>query len=337
MKIYPDNILDTTTNGVRVVSYNITADFFDKKDWKQHNWEERKLAVKKLLKSVNADIMCLQELSPEQAIYLVDSFPNFHFRFLSQTVGEITPTGSVVSSKNELLSWEDKRCGTPLIGIFTKKNVEILDANRFWFNENQDEIPVNTDRSKTDKGFGNMNTYRAVLWIKAKYNDKDIYVFNSHYPLSGNSETRYKCAELEVKKIQEITNGSFWISSGDRNLIPDDDDTLAYKVGNVYNKLTEFGIDATSQNHIGPRGTWSGFYYDDYKCDKETEKVLDIIVTNMKPEKSFCHIGMYKEEGRELIDLSSYTADLPEYDNRFFASDHRAVVADLKDSYHFSD
>ena len=50
----------------------------------------------------------------------------------------------------------------------------------------------------TDKRFGNMNTYRGVMWLKLINKDnRPVFVFNSHYPLSGTRETRIGCSKTE--------------------------------------------------------------------------------------------------------------------------------------------
>ena len=158
---------------LRVVSYNIGVDFFDSKDKtpdQRHHWEVRKPYVIETLKVTTPDIMCLQELSPEQAFELTKTFKrSFSSIFLSQTPSDI-PAGDIVKA-GEVSKWIGKRIGTPLIGIFFKKGKFKIkkddkgddEIGRFWLNENPEEVPTETDRGDTDKGFGNINTFRATL------------------------------------------------------------------------------------------------------------------------------------------------------------------------------
>jgi hypothetical protein len=130
------------------------------------------------------------------------------------------------------------------VAIFISKAWKFVEANRFWLNEEPETVPQNTDRGTTDKGFGNMNTYRARLWTKIEeFNESEsqqnLFVFNSHYPLSGDNKTRFECANLEMKKIKEITKGGNWVSTGDRNIIPTKNDDEFNNPEIVYNELVK--------------------------------------------------------------------------------------------------
>ncbi|MBU6184685.1 MAG: tetratricopeptide repeat protein, partial [Rickettsiales bacterium] len=334
------------SESIRVVSYNICADFFDNKDKtvdSHHHWSIRSTYVIKLLSQVTPDIMCLQELSAEQASNLTIAFRDkFESIFLSQTPSEVEPTGAICYGE-DVASWTDKKLGTPLIGIFVNRNTnwKIVSekTGRFWLNELPDEIPVSYDRGETDKGFGNMNTYRAILWCMVINIDteKTIYIFNSHYPLNGNSETRFKCAELERAKIKEITGDAKWISAGDRNLIKCDDDNLHYNPLTIYKTLTKDVHDLRDHRpdkHYGISGTWLGFTYDQHKSRIGTSSadVLDVMVSNLKPVQSFFHPGIFNFADGTIIPLSNYADSslLDSYnESRYFASDHVLLGADL--------
>lgn len=342
-----ENIPEKELGLLRFVSYNITAHYFDRNDTtedERHKWHTRKTHVKEILGKLNPGIMCLQELSPDQANELAQHFENYTGLFLSQTPSEIE-TGLIVVG-TDVSKWIGKNIGTPLIGIFVKNDdCVILESGRFWLNENPDDIPTNQDRAITDKGFGNMNTYRAVLWAKIedRVNGKIFYVFNSHYPLSGTSETRYKCAQLEMQKIREITNGSQWISGGDRNLIPRDDtdemnrNCVLQELTSTCNDITHFsGEHDGSGEHYGSSTTWLGFTY-----DKETRNVepdehkkkdrLDVVVSKIPTVRSFYHpVGFIDGKIVELDDYKNQEImDKLNYE-RTFGSDHCLVGCDLK-------
>lgn len=102
--------------------------------------------------------------------------------------------------------------GTPLVGIFFSKIYKLIDKGRFWLNEEPDSIPQNIDRGETDKGFGNINTYKAVLWVKIQTdNSKELFIFNSHYPFSGNNKTRrdHKRLVTYLQKLSFCHHGAF--------------------------------------------------------------------------------------------------------------------------------
>lgn len=337
---------DSTDRSMRIVSYNIGVDFFDDKDVTtdgRHHWSFRAPFVKQLLGTISADIMCLQELSPAQALELAAIFAGrFESIFLSQTPSEVEPAGSIIYGE-EVSGWAGKRLGTPLIGIFVNKSTNYViareETGRFWLNETPDEVPTAYDRDETDKGFGNMNTYRAVLWCKVinLTNGDPIYIFNSHYPLSGNSETRFKCAELERAKIEEITARAKWVSASDRNLIKCDDDNPYFNPQTIYKKLTQNAHDIRDHRpdkHYGISSTWLGFHYDEHRgqISKEPMDVLDVMVSSMNPICSFFHPGVFNPADGSIIPLASYndSALLASYnESRYFASDHALIGADL--------
>ncbi len=312
-----------------VVSYNVTADFFDNKDTtpdKRHTWANRAPHVKAHLEQTGADVINLQELSPEQSAELADHFKDkYDAIFLSQTPSDIKPTGAIVDGNN-VQSWIGKRAGTPLVGILVSKDFDIVNTGRFWLNENPDTVPINTDRATTDKGFGNMNTYRATLWAELMHKEsgQKVFMFNSHYPLSGGNMTRAKCAEVEIEKIREIAGNNIWVSAGDRNIIPGD-----HMEGLVHTALTNGAYDSRDcYNHYGSASSFTGFTYDQFQSNVEPEDgkghnraPLDLIVTNIPPSLSFTSPGGFDPE-KGLVPLTM--EDQMECGRRgqYFASDH---------------
>ncbi len=181
-----------------------------------------------------------------------------------------------------------------------------------------------------------MNTYRAVLWAKIQMGSEEFFVFNSHYPLSGNSETRLKCAELEMHKIKEITKGDPWISLGDRNCIPtrDDNDVINKDSIREYFKQHNQTTTPIDANHIGIKTTWIGFLYDQFrnKIDINGEYiddgVLDIIVSNLTATLSFHLHGAFDPKEFGLLPLLK-DLDTQNTDGCYFSSDHALVGVDL--------
>lgn len=333
---------------IRVTSYNIAVNFFADKDKTEdiyHNWFYCLSYIQKLLGKLLPDIMCLQGLSPEQALDLVKYFESTHHAvFLIQTPADL-PAGLIMYDLQVGLCI-GKKIGTSLIGTLVSKSLCIKEANRFWLNENPNEIPQNKDQTETDKGFGNINTYRAVLWIKAEENNssKILFIFNSHYPLSGNNETRFKCAQLEMESILEITNGKPWISAGDRNIIPNRNSNEKYSIEEIYQKFTQTGYDfRDSGNHYGTSSTWLGFSYDPYISQMEPQDVkeavvLDIIVSSDLATLSFIHPGAFNPHTEQIVDLSDSSGLSVAENERYFAADHALIGADfdffLKDDDH---
>jgi tetratricopeptide (TPR) repeat protein len=188
-----EELLNKADGIIRLVSYNVTADYFDEEDKTEdghHHWQFRATFVIKLLSAVYPDIICLQELSPNQALELYEYFGKrlgYSSIFLSQTPSEVKV--GAIAHGSEISDWCGKNIGTPLVGTFISKACKFLEVGKFWLNEEPDVVPINTDRGETDKGFGNMNTYRAVLWTKVQIDDsKVLFVFNRvmmELPLAG--------------------------------------------------------------------------------------------------------------------------------------------------------
>lgn len=326
----------------RIISYNILSHFWDDKDQtsdQRHIWENRKEIIYNSLTILLPDIMCIQELSSLQASELYKYFSkSFDALFLSQTPSEI-PTG-YIAKNNEIDDWVDKFIGTPIVGTLINKNYEISDQGRFWLNENPDQVPMNKDRGETDKGFGNMNTYRAILWCKVTFEGKELFIFNSHYPLSGGNITRKKCAILERKKIEEIAQDSNWVSCGDKNIIPTKDDDEDHNPHSVYQLLVKGAYDIRDHepaNHYGRSLTWLGFSYDNFIDGIDPEDLskinpLDIMFSNSKAKISFSDPLGYKPGSKYPLALSEYNAEMIEFldKERYFASDHSLIGADFE-------
>jgi tetratricopeptide (TPR) repeat protein/endonuclease/exonuclease/phosphatase family metal-dependent hydrolase len=324
---------------LRVISYNITADYYDSNDQtedKHHHWSYRAPFVKMLLKTLDADIICLQELSPSQALELHQYFSTgrgYSSIFLSQTPSDVE-VGTIVQGE-AVKEWCGKFMGTPLVGIFLSKLYKLIDKGRFWLNETPDTIPENFDRGTTDKGFNNVNTYKAVLWAKVQMDDsKILFVFNSHYPFSGDSKTRLECAKLEMAKVKEITRGDNWVSAGDRNFVSTVQDNEQYNPQTAYEELVKEGRDVRdAKAHYGISTSWLGFSYD--KCKNEIKSgdftndcVLDVMVSSLYSKFSFCHHGAFNPVTRELVPLSGGLNE-EQNEGRYFSSDHALVGADL--------
>ena len=87
--IVAGGVVRGSADGVRVLSYNVLADWLDSKDGTEdlhHHWNLRSSFVWKLMKKYDADVICLQELSVQQCLEVNETFKSSHdCFFLSQT------------------------------------------------------------------------------------------------------------------------------------------------------------------------------------------------------------------------------------------------------------
>jgi len=319
-------------------SYNICATFFcdpkDDKDTKKnmpHTWSNRRKYFRKTFDLVNCDVMALQELSPEQTLDFFEMFPNHKFFFFVQAQTDDVKAGEIYTNADEIkTNLLGKFIGTPLIGIMYKPNVVVpKKSGIFWYNPNPFEKPTATDRTVTDKGFGNVNTPRGPGYVEFTHvaSGKDFYFFTNHAPLSGGSNTRMKCFELENQVIKKMVDSKPFFSIGDRNLLPDAGHDESYKAlvpTGTYDWLNK-------KNHCGAFTTWLSFQYEPLEYHNQMQKD-----------------GSFKETWRYVIGTSSLRSvwsahyhciirgddvqllgELTEKDNltRNFLSDHSMVVA----------
>ena len=332
-------------------NYNITATFFsDPKDEKDpkftmpHAWANRRKYFQQTLELANCDVLGLQELSPEQALDLFELFPNHKFYIFTQAQTEEVEAGKIYSTADEIKTYLlGKFIGTALIGImYNPKKVrhslgiaasmEVIptDQGMFWYNVEPFKKPTATDRSQTDKGFGNMNTPRGPAYMRFTHieTNKDFYFFTSHSPISGGAKTRMECFKLENEIIKKIVNDIPFFSIGDRNLFPDDRAEESYNALVSKDVYDWFNVE----NHIGFTTTWLGYLYEPKQYQNQIKQSsltdttrLDIGISSIKSISSAHYHCIIRDTCVELL------GELKEDDNltRNFVSDHSMVVANF--------
>ncbi len=328
-------------DSLKLASYNITATFFTdpknaddpKMSMPQHWWKHRRLYFRDAILQVMPDAMALQELSPEQAIDLLEMLPEFKFVFFTQAATGDVQAGKIYNSKNQIRDnlLGKSSIGTPLIGIMYNNNVlEAVDRGMFWYNPRPFEVPTATDRAETDKGYGNMNTPRGPGYLRFRHRKTlfEFYFFTLHAPLSGGWQTRKDCFECEKRVISQIVGNAHWFSVGDRNMIPDGffETYKALLSGkNVY--------DWMSAHHEGFVATWLGYLYEPKKFQNQvlidgslaSTDTLDIGIGSLPSRGSAHYHCIIRDSKVELL------GELNVNDNatREFLSDHSMLVADF--------
>lgn len=349
---------------LRLGSYNIAASYFTDPNLKNpddvrhsmpHQWAQRKHYFPQIIDEIKCDVIALQELSPEQAIDILEMFSEKkrgqkqHYKlaiFMQAQTTEIE-SGSIYESIEEIeQNLLGKNTSAPIIAImWNPKTVSAIFKGIFWYNPKPFERPLATDRSVTDKGFGNMNTPRGPGYIRFKHieTQKDFYFFTSHAPISGGSNARKQCFELENKVIRDLVGDSNipFFSVGDRNLIPDQLPPNSCTNGNVctvsdaYHALVNPAENIfdwmNSDNHSGFFGTWLGYLYEPIQFQNQiksdgtlTNQVrLDIGTSSLKSIDSAHYHCVIRDDEVELL------GSLSELDNvkRNFFSDHLLLTA----------
>lgn len=325
-----------------LASYNITASFHSdpkhlkdpKQQFPQHWWWNRRKYFKEAINKVSANVIGLQELSPEQALYFMETFSNHKFYIFTQT-GSIdgVKAGQIYTTPKEIReNLIGKDIGTTLLGImFDPRTLEPSTHNpgMFWYNSDPFKIPTSIDRTETDKGFGNMNTNRAVGYVEFTHiqSGRNFYFFVSHAPISGGTQTRKLCFELELKMIKEITNGIDWFSAGDRNMFP------GAGYDEMYNALVGNGAHdwMNVTNHIGPKCTWIGYSYEPMQFQNQIQNNgtftmpdrLDVGISSLKSVWSAHFPCIIRNDEVSLYCKLNWNDDA----TRNYLSDHMMLVA----------
>ena len=322
--------LGGSTNNIRVVSYNVLASFFDKEDYPHHTWAVREPFMMKVFENLSPDIIGLQELSPEQAIRFSE-LSQYESLFLIQSPCDFQ--AGTIAKGSEVLQWQGRCIGAPAVGILFKKDTfKLLDEGRFWFNDTPNQVPFQS-RKFSDKGFGNITNYRGPIWVKLLHllSETFLYVFNSHYPLSGTHCTRMLCSAVEREQIDLITQGEMWISMADRNIIPGEGEYRYGSYTHVLAPLLNGNYNAAkSPFHYGPKGTFAGFLFDEWKIPILDGQFLgcldlDIIISN-RPAVQSAHIMPVFDENLNTVELFPESYD----ESRKFVSDHMLVLGEYE-------
>jgi len=332
------------SDGISMLSLNVCAggkgfEAFDEKinftDDKRHTWSVRAPFLKKFLSSFGkTDIQAFQELSSQQVLD-IQSYLGENYNLIVLTSHPSDIEAGIIRNTDqhseEIKSWGEKNIGAFLVGIaYDKTKFSVLDMQRFWLNEDPWSVPTNKDSKAGDKGFGNTNTYRAVLGIKFKQStsEKEFYVFNSHYPLSGGANARTGCAKTEMAEIQRLTQGLPFIATGDRNIIG-----TPSEANQVYLAFFDNQMDVRDCRdicHYGSGGSWIGFSTDRFKNPVENGVLQNkstlcalFYAQGIKGVRSAHMLGEFDIQKNELTTLSS---GLKEPELRTTISDHAAII-----------
>lgn len=205
---------------VNIMSYNIRHTG-EKSDTGVKAWENRRFASINMINSEQPDVVCMQEVKPEQKEYFVENLPNY----------------SAIDSEKK---------NSKFI-IYRNDRFTCLDFGNFWLSETPDIM---------SKGWGSVS-FRATLWVKLKdiKTSKVFYVFNTHLDVKS-VEARDKGAQMTIDRMKKIAgkngvqflcgdmNTNFykvkdifmtWLSSA-REITPDTDNKGTYNGFGKYKK-----------------------------------------------------------------------------------------------------
>lgn len=148
------------------ISFNVLAEFIPSDV--VPTWNDRKGLVVELLKNHDPDLVGLQEATPRQVAFLVDSlgsFAAFHFPRYNYTDATL---------------------------LFRSDRFELVDSGHWWLSPKADQ-PLST-------GFGN-TLPRLVVWVKLKHkvSGQLLYAINTHF--DNTMPSQVKMAALCQEKL----------------------------------------------------------------------------------------------------------------------------------------
>jgi len=142
---------------VRVITWNIHCGQTGGFPWKEFDWPARKVALQAALDQAQPDILCVQEATPDQIVFLEEKLPGH------QRVGGGRDDGK---SKGE-------HCAI----CFRRQRFEELAGSTFWIEEPIDQPP------RSDSLF---DIKRICTWVRLRDRDSGntFRVYNTHLYLT---------------------------------------------------------------------------------------------------------------------------------------------------------
>jgi endonuclease/exonuclease/phosphatase family metal-dependent hydrolase len=169
-----ENLFDLNKNGYEYEEYIPNT----QSNWNQRTYKIKLKNISKVIQSIDADIIALQEIESLQALK--------DLRFTLKTKGLYYPYYKIADKKN------------------TTIKVAILSKIPFVYNK---EVTVTSSYK-----------YRNILESKFSINGKDLYIFTNHWKSKSGSESqRIIAAKALRKRLQELGYDKNIILLGDFN------------------------------------------------------------------------------------------------------------------------
>ncbi len=268
----------TTDHNLRIMTYNIRYD--DQRDT-PGSWSQRKEQVVGLLRYHHPDIIGTQEGLKHQLEYIQDHLEGYE-RFGEGRRGGDEGEFSAI--------------------FYQTDRFAVLRHQTFWLSETPD---------KTGSKGWDAALPRIVTWglLRDEQTGREFYIFNTHFDHVGDT-ARLESAGLLLQKIDEITNNSNIIVTGDFNF---------EEVSRPYRLLTGHG------KHTGSTKLLDTYYYSEHSPHGPNATFSGFKV---RPEQLNRRIDyIFVHPGASLKVLQHAT--LTDFSGGRFPSDHLPVVVDI--------
>ncbi len=186
----PDPPAKTNAAVVRVVTWNIHCGQDDGPLWKQFAWPARKHALRAALDLVQPDILCVQEATPEQVVFIEQALPSHHRVGVGRDGG---------NSGGE-------HCAI----YFSRQRFEEIDGNTFWLEE-----PIDQPRPGSA-----LDVKRICTWVRLRdrVSSRTLRIYNTHLYLT--EAPRLTAAKLILADIAARDQADAVLLTADFNASP---------------------------------------------------------------------------------------------------------------------
>lgn len=210
---------------VSIMSFNLR---YDEPADGENQWDNRKEASIKLIKETKPSVFGIQEGLHSQVTYLKDNLTQYDFVGVGRDDGHSSGEYAAI--------------------FYNTQQFDVLNNGNFWLSETPN-VP--------SKGW-DANNIRIVTWAHLKdknNNDKEIYVFNTHYDHIGKTAQK-ESTILLLKKIKEITNNenATVFITGDFNVLIRDE-SLTPLIQDFFS-ARRFANNTDNKNSFNAFGRW---------------------------------------------------------------------------------
>jgi endonuclease/exonuclease/phosphatase family metal-dependent hydrolase len=252
---------------ISVISFNVR---YNNPNDGINAWPNRKSMVSDFVRSINPDIMGLQELTHQQFLDVAGMFPEY--------------------SRSGVGRDDGKHEGEYAAILFKMDRFNLLEESTFWLSE-----------SPEDTGSISWGAHlpRIASWVRleVKKTKHNFFVFNTHYSHISDS-ARMNSSKLILEKIEEIAGGFPVVLTGDFNFPAG---TEGYSIiTNGTNEVSGLADAQFKSNtpHFGGEATFNGF------GKVKNGKKIDFIFVN--PEIRVLQHGIYPIHDGDLYISDHY-------------------------------
>jgi len=287
----------------KLLQYNVDQAMREEK-YPSTKWNNRVDRVEKLIREVNADIVCLQEMrklpdAKKTVNQFLSSFENYYY--------DVGFRNSSLLSFGQAILYKPEK-------FYAKQTV------KKWLSDTPDVVSDSFSTSSGGScGFGYIvygTQFQFVSNGKIVENLKPFWVFNTHFALDEEvkKQSCYKLLEIAANVAQDEE----YVICGDFNFFPDRDGELHRSI--ITSKLKDLGKNARTLTNRHVEGTFVGYDHDEFKAD----------LTNMVSRLD--HV--FSSQNVTGTNPTLYTKTMLEIEPeeltmRDYPSDHLPVVVDI--------